>query len=231
MKNNVIETSASKVKRKQKIKKYLKLLLLILLLLLFILYIVFGVIYSRGSFSINLERDLYIKNRIIIYDDPDYKVFRSELHGKTMDFIDNIKYTWLPTDLAMHPGGSHNGENYVAYTFYIENLGENIADYWSEIIIDDAIKGVEEAIRIRVYKNGEPTTYAMMGKNGEPEIETVPFISNTLVAQDNVQNFGPGDINKYTIVLWLEGSDPECTDNILGGEIKIHMDFKSEIIK
>jgi hypothetical protein len=35
-------------------------------------------------------------------------------------------------------------------------------------------------------------------------------------------------ISKYTIVLWIEGSDPECTDNILGGEFKVHMDFKSE---
>ena len=36
------------------------------------------------------------------------------------------------------------------------------------------------------------------------------------------------DKSKYTIVLWIEGSDPECTDNILGGEFKVHMDFKSE---
>ena len=36
------------------------------------------------------------------------------------------------------------------------------------------------------------------------------------------------DIDKYTIVMWVEGSDLDCTDNILGGEIKVHMEFNSE---
>ena len=28
--------------------------------------------------------------------------------------------------------------------------------------------------------------------------------------------------------MWVEGSDLDCTDNILGGEIKMHMQFNSE---
>lgn len=230
MKKEVV-TSAKKVKRKKKAVRFLKIIILILLLLLLLLYIVFSLIYNNGSFSVTLDRNLYIKNGIIIYDDPDYKVFRSELQAETMPFIDNIKYTWLPENLDTRSDGSHNGENYVAYTFYIENLGDEIADYWSEIVIDDVIMNVDEAIRIRVYKNSESTTYAKVAYNGNPEPGTVAFTSDTLVARNHVQNFSPGDRNKYTIVLWLEGSDPECTDNILGGEFKVHMDFKSEIIK
>ncbi len=229
--NKEVVTSAKKVKRKKKIARVLKVILLILLLLLLILYIVFSLIYNNGSFSVTLDRNLYVKNGIIIYDDPDYKVFRSELQAETMQFIDNIKYSWLPDNLDSRSNGSHNGENYVAYTFYIENLGEEIADYWSEIVIDDVIMNVDEAIRIRVYKDLEEITYAKISRNGTPEPGTVAFTSDTLVARNHVQNFSPGDRNKYTIVLWLEGSDPECTDNILGGEFKVHMDFKSEIIK
>ena len=30
-------------------------------------------------------------------------------------------------------------------------------------------------------------------------------------------------LGKYTVVIWLEGNDPECLDNILGGEFKIDM--------
>ena len=65
---------------------------------------------------------------------------------------------------------------------------------------------------------------------GIPEKDTVSFASDTLVVMDHVEKFSPGDKNKYTVVLWLEGSDPECTDNILGGEIKIHMGFNSEFV-
>ncbi|MDD2504933.1 MAG: hypothetical protein PHF21_01520 [Bacilli bacterium] len=230
MKKEVV-TRAKKIKRKKKIVRILKIILLILLLLLLMLYIVFSLIYNNGSFSVTLERNLYVKNGIIIYDDPDYKVFRTELQAETMQFIDNIKYTWLPDNLHGRSNGSHNGENYVAYTFYIENLGNEIADYWSEIVIDDVIMNVDEAIRIRVYKDSEEITYAKISSNGNPEPGTTAFTSDVLVARDHVQNFSPGDSSKYTIVLWLEGSDPECTDNILGGEFKVHMDFKSEIIK
>ena len=117
---------------------------------------------------------------------------------------------------------------YIAYTFYIENTGNDVSDYWTEIIIDDVVKNVDEAVRIRVYKNGEAKTYAKIGANGNPERDTIPFKTSNLVVADHVENFKPGDIDKYTIVMWIEGSDPECTDNILGGEIKAHMEFNSE---
>ena len=230
MKKEII-VSAKKVRGKKKLIKTLKLIVLLILLILLLLFIIFELIYKGGSFSINLERDLYTENNIIIYDNPNYKVFRSELFVESIEHFDNISGTWLPEDLNERADGSHNGENYVAYTFYVENLGIEIADYWSEIIIDDVTRNMDDAVRIRVYKNGEFIDYAKMSKNNTPEKGTVPFTSNTLVARDHVQNFAPGNSNKYTIVLWLEGTDPECTDNILGGQIKIHMDFKSEIIK
>lgn len=230
MKKEII-VSAKKVRGKKRLVKTLKLIIFLILLILLLLFIVFELIYKGGSFSINLERDLYTENNIIIYDNPNYKVFRSELLVESVEHFDNISGTWLPEDLNERADGSHNGENYVAYTFYVENLGVEITDYWSEIIIDDATRNMDEAVRIRVYKNGDYVDYAKMSRNNTPEKGTVPFTSDTLVARDHVQNFAPGNSNKYTIVLWLEGTDPECTDNILGGQIKIHMDFKSEIIK
>ena len=102
------------------------------------------------------------------------------------------------------------------------------ADYWTELVISDVIKNVDEAVRIRIYKNDQFVTYAKAKKDGTPEKNTVPFESESMVAKDHVADFEPGAKIKYTIVLWLEGSDLECTDNILGGEFKIELDFKSE---
>jgi len=228
--NDGFVISASKVKRKKKLIKMIKLVLLIFVLLLLILYVAAGIVYNSGNFSITLDRNLYLKKNIIIYDDPDYKVFRSELFAKTVDNFDNISYKWLPDDLDDYDG-SHNGDNYVAYTFYIENLGEETSNYWAEVVIDDVIKSVDEAVRVKIYRNGVETIYAKIAKNGKPEPNTVPFESDTVIVTDQVKNFSPGNKNKYTIVIWLEGNDPECNDNILGGEIKIHMDFKSEFIE
>ena len=225
-----INLKASKVEGKKKIIKITRIALLVFISLLFITYIVMGIVYNRGNFSITLDKNLYFEKGIIIYDDTNYKVFRTELYAKTIDYFDDISAKWLPKDLNDYDG-SHNGDNYIAYSFYIENIGEAVQDYWSEVIIDDVIKNVDEAARIRIYKNGEYLTYAKIGANKKPEKDTIPFQDDSLVTMDHVENFKPGDINKYTIVIWLEGTDPECTDNILGGEIKLHMAFNSENVE
>lgn len=225
-----IELSSQKLKREKKIKRTIKIILIVFLLLLLILYFVVGIIYSSGNFSITLDKNLYFEKGIIIYDDPDYKVFRAELLAKPPDTFDNISYKWLPNDINDYDG-SHNGDNYLAYTFYVENQGSAVSDYWSEIVIDDVIKNVDEAVRVRVYKDGVPTTYAKLSSNGNPEEDTIPFADDKLIARDHVEAFKPGDIIKYTIVLWVEGSDLDCTDNIIGGEFKVYMVFNSEFVE
>lgn len=228
--NEEIIKRAGKIKNNKKKIKIIKVILLILILFLLALYIIGNIIYNNGNFTITLDKNLYFEKNLIMYDNPNYKVFRTELYAESIDTFDNISYKWLPDNLTQYDG-SHNGENYVAYTFYIENIGKDISDYWSEIIIDDVIKNVDEAVRIRVYKNDEYVTYAKVGKNGDPEEQTIPFKTDTQIALDHVEKFKPGDILKYTIVIWLEGSDPECTNNIIGGEIKMHMDFNSEFVE
>ena len=219
---------SQKLKREKKIKKIFMLILIIIMLLLLLAYFVVGIIYNSGNFSITLDKNLYFDKGLIVYDDFNYKVYRTELFAEVPETFDNIYYKWLPADIHDYEGGSHNGKNYFAYTFYIENTGEQNSDYWTELVIDDVIKNVDDAVRIRVYKDGQSTTYAKISSNGTAEPDTVPFESDELIVREHIIDFTPGRISKYTIVLWVEGSDPECTDNILGGEFKVHMDFKSE---
>ena len=41
------------------------------------------------------------------------------------------------------------------------------------------------------------------------------------------QNISPYASDKYTVVIWLEGEDPECVDSIKGGEIEYKMIFET----
>lgn len=225
---NDVQKRARKIKSHKRLTKKIKLILMLLILLVLLLYMIVSIVYNKGNFSITLDDNLHYKRSLIIYDNPEYKVYRSELYATPPDTFDNISYKWLPNDLVNY-NGSHNGKNYLAYTFYIENQGKDITDYWTELIIKDVIKNVDEAIRIRIYKDDQYVTYAKAKKDGTPEKGTIAFESGERIALDHVENFKPGDIIKYTIVLWLEGSDLECTDNILGGEFKVELDFKSEI--
>ena len=225
-----IKLSSEKLRRERKIKKILYLILLLILLFLAMMYFVIGIVYNNGNFSVTLDKNLYFSKGLLIYDNENYQIYRSELYAKTPQTFDDISQHWLPKNLHEHGGGSHNGDNYLAYTFFIENEGEEVADYWYEIVIDDVIKDVDEAVRIRLYKDDEQVkTYAKQSAaTGDPEKGTIAFVSDELIAREHVTNFKPGDRSKYTFVMWLEGSDLECTDNILGGEFKVHLDIKSE---
>lgn len=41
--------------------------------------------------------------------------------------------------------------------------------------------------------------------------------------QQDRNDIKPGEIDRYSIVVWLEGNDPECIDDIIGGEMKMAM--------
>ena len=44
--------------------------------------------------------------------------------------------------------------------------------------------------------------------------------------KNTTEDFKPDQVDKYTVVIWLEGWDPECIDNIKGGVVKMSMNFK-----
>ena len=145
--------------------------------------------------------------------------------------MDNISIDWLPQNIDNEANGSHNGENYIAYTFYIANNGEEIINYWYSVIIYDVIKNVDEAARVMVFLNGEKTVYAKKSSyTNEEEPGTKAFYSKDTAVLEQRKFFSPGSIDKFTVVIWLEGDDPECNDNILGGEIKMHMEIRGEYI-
>lgn len=225
-----MKLETEKIRREKKTKKRLLIALILLLLLLLLLYLLTGIIYNKGNFSITLDKNLYYTRGLVVYDDPEDKVYRSELFAEEPSHFTNVSYRWLPDDLDDYGGGSHNGDSYLAYTFFVENTGEEIADYWTEFVIYDVVQNVDDALRVRIYRNGEYVTYAKLGSDGMPEPNTVPFAEDDLVVRSHIATFKPGDLDKYTIVVWIEGSDPECTDYLVGGEFKFYMDFNSEFM-
>ena len=54
------------------------------------------------------------------------------------------------------------------------------------------------------------------------------FVSETVAAEGRQDNVYPDDIHKYTVVIWLEGDDPECDDRLMGA--KIGMNFQINLL-
>ena len=168
---------------------------------------------------------------LTIYEKKDEKYERTYLKAKDIDFFTDISVDWIPENIDQEAEGTHNGRNYIAHTFYAENQGQETINYWAKVEIDDVVKNVDEAIRVMVYKNGERTIYAKPSKvNGDAEKGTVKFKNDKLVMLEEQKDFKVGDVDKYTIVIWVEGDDPECIDSLIGGEIKMHMTLTEEHI-
>lgn len=217
--------SANEYKTVRFLKKLAAIILSILVILLLLVFIASFVMTQYGNLVINIDDDAF-KKGLTISENIDFKKSTAVLNGGKVENITNITYDWLPEGLD-DKDGSHNGDNYLAYTFYVKNNGEEKLDYVSSIEINGAAKSMDEAVRIMVYKNGEPTIYAKPKyKSTEPEPDTTPFENESIVMTDTVEEMKPGDVEKYTIVAWLEGNDPECVDDILGGMIRMTMNFE-----
>lgn len=182
------------------------------------------VMYSKyGSFTVTVNKFDNVKYALTLSETPDFLNPIGRLNCKASEEITNIDGASLPLDLDQI-NGEHNGENYVAYTFYCKNAGEATVTYEYQVFIANMTLDIEKAVRVRLYVNGESTDYARTRSDGTgPEPGTTEFVSESVVARSQISDFAPGDVTKYTVVIWLEGNDPECLDNILGGEFKIDM--------
>ena len=227
--NDTIEVSAKKVYKRKLFIKIIKIVFLLLIISLSIFYLALYVVYDGGRFTVSLDKNLRDRKNIFLSEDGKTEGRTIKLSADTIDYMDNISVKWLPEDIDKVSTGSHNGDNFIAYTFYIINLGKQTINYWYEIDIDDTVKNVDEAIRVMVYQNGKPIIYAKPSKiDGKAEEGTVKFQSDDMVCLEKKEGFKPGDKDRYTVVVWIEGDDPECKNDLLGGEIKMHMDFIEE---
>ena len=223
--------NSEKIRDRERKINAIKLGLLIMALFLIIIYFLLTAFYEGGSFTVSLDSTFAQKSGLVMLETKDGEDKRV-LKAARADFIDNISVKWLPKDLNKQGEGSHNGENYFAYSFYIKNKGSEVVNYWYEIIIDDVIRNADEAIRVMLYRNDDMKIYAKANsKTGIAEEGTTTFFSDKEVAVEQRAGFAPGEVDKFTIVVFVEGDDPDCLDNIIGGEMKMHMDITEEHIK
>ena len=230
--------TAKGIKRRKKTMRLTMLIVCFLFVVLTVIFLILSIIFNGGKFTISLDSNDDLSTSLALFDSMEYKEVKRKLYADEIDFMDNISVKWLPEDIDSDKyEGSHNGDNYIAYTFYLGNTGVETVNYWYEVIIDDVIKNVDEAVRIMIFRNGERTIYAKKNADTKKEEEgTTAFYDNEISSQEHiavleeVKDFKPLDIDRFTIVVWLEGDDPDCVNAIIGGEIKMHMNIREEHI-
>lgn len=201
----------------------LRLLLLGMMLLVVILFIAAFAQEKMGNFTINLDRLELYRRGISIADNGDFDGATARLTAATVKDATNISIEDLPKNLDSAKDGNHNGKNYMAYTYYVRNAGKEDLSYIARITLDSCSKGAEKAVRIAIWRNGKRVIYAAPAKNGGTEQNCKNFKSDDVVCEYEEKNFLVGNVDKYTIVIWMEGDDPECVDSIIGGSVELSM--------
>ena len=225
-----VVVKADRIRRWRKLGKYVRLALFILLLLLIIIYIVLKVLFNDGSFVVSLDRNEMLYSGLSMYESLNDPTPKRRLAAENVQFMDNISIKWLPDNIT-EGEGSHNGDNYIAYSFYVENQGESVLNYWYSVKMEDVMKNADEALRIMIYINDTPTVYAKGNSiDGEAEPDTTKFRDDkdgTIILEQR-KDLASGQLDKITVVIWIEGDDPECTNALIGGYVRLHMKLIEE---
>ena len=203
------------------------LLLLGLLLAVAVLFIAAFAQEKMGNFTINLNRLERYRKGISIADNGNFDGATARLVANTVQDATNISIDDIPTDVDDVDGG-HNGKNYMAYTYYVRNAGKEDLGYIASITLDSCAKGAEKAVRIAVYQNGERIVYAAPADDGGTEDGCENFLSDKIVCQYENKDFLVGNVDRYTIVIWMEGDDPDCVDAIIGGSVQFSMSIDAD---
>jgi len=190
---------------------------------------------NAGNFVISVD-DLAENRGIILSTEPNFNTPSSRLMTEPISEARDMTYSWLKIEEVEATYGNYVDIDYeyVAYTFWLMNQGSESLDISYHIRITDVYNNLDSAIRILVIEDGERTVYQ---KADEPDEdgnypvypETVPdsvnFQSDTIVMRKLFTNFKPDQQKKFTVIIWLEGYDPDTVDEIMGGMIRLQMNF------
>ncbi|MBE0701277.1 MAG: hypothetical protein IH571_06290 [Acholeplasmataceae bacterium] len=190
---------------------------------------------NAGNFVMSVDYGA-LSRGISLSKEPDLSITSSMLMSDPISEARDMTYTWLKIEEVDANNGNYKDVDYeyIAYTFYLVNSGFETVDISYHIRITEVYNNLDSAIRILVIEDGVQTMYMKPDEPDEfgnmptypvemPEAEN--FLSDTIVTRKRFTNFKPGNVKKFSVIVWLEGWDPNTNDQILGGMFKSQMNF------
>lgn len=199
------------------------------------LSITFGVItfYGQNAGNFVMSVDTAARNRgIVISTDPTFDYSTTRLMSEPIQDAKDVTYAWLKIDEIMEHNGNYVDidHDYVAYTFHVKNSGLETVDMTYYIRITEVFKELDHAVRVLVIDDGVETMFMKPDASNNVQYPAyMPvaehFLTSSMVMRELVSNFRPEQVKTISVIIWLEGNDPDTIDDILGGMIKMQMVF------
>ena len=184
-------------------------------------------------------------------DELGYEDFFYDSHINSLNIPNNIAQL-EGSHFGTFYDESGSSFTYTAFSFWLVNNSERAVDVDIIMNIDGLATDynafdhhVDDVLRIMVVED-EPLltneTYTIYSKAEDPghqyhpdanagsvSYDTTHFLSDKCVFSREgdlgLRDFAAGATKKFTVVLWLEGNDEQCTNDIFGERAKLSIDF------
>lgn len=208
-------------------------LIIIFGLLSIIMYLLTLYGSASGNFMIAIDPDDFERGIILsesrTFQEPSSRLFATSISGVTDMTYDNLALKEI-----MEAEGDYFDpfNTYLAYNFYLKNNGKETVTVEYYLSIQEINRNVEEAVRfvwiedgyIRMYKKPDsvPKEYQYL-INRRPD-EVIDF-QESEVFRLRVEDFKPGDVKQFSIIIYIEGQDDDCNDSIMGGSLRASIQY------
>ena len=197
------------------------------------LTVILVTIYGQytGTYLIGLTRDAEEKG-IILSTNYEFSNPQEKLIIDPVENVLDMKFSWIKDKEAESTDGQFvdtEYPHYVAYTFYIKNIGNEIVDLDMRIQLISEYNSIGDAtiLRVREFRddNGNFNLIREVEyqKNLANNLYEGKIIGGSETTLSRMENFRVNEIRKFTIYLWVDGS--LTNKDMMGGAIKFDFSF------
>lgn len=185
---------------------------------------------NAGNFVMSVDTAARLRG-ITMSLDPEFETSTSRLMSDPINSARDVTYSWIKREEIIATPGNYVDidHDYVAYTFWVMNEGFETVDLSYYVRITEEYSELSSAIRVLIIDDGVETLYMKEDTVEKDYSRWMPeaehFLTSATVMRKVIPDFNPGEKRAFSIVIWLEGHDPDTNDEILGGMIKMTMNF------
>lgn len=149
-----------------------------------------------------------------------------------------IKSNYIRNNRGTYKSGDNT---YIGYTFWLKNMSSTESvSVKTKLSVARSTQDLDECSWVWFFDESDEngTIFQKTETLTDDQIKERPnryenYASRTQYEGDTVfersyTNLKPGEVKKFTIILWTELEDPDCTDNIINGQINYNLEFMLE---
>lgn len=192
-----------------------------------------------GNFVVGVS-DEGFEGGLTLSTEEDFSYSSPRLVGGSISGVHPTTILDINVNRVLQTNGTYTAVsgNYMGYTFYLKNEGQVSVNIRLSMAIAKATHYLDRACWIWIFEGVEDTSGTVYKQQDLIEHTYIEdyndynikdFISDEVVMNSTFTYFKPNEVKKFSVILWVEGEDPDCTDvgeySIISGMIRFSMRF------